>query len=281
MSRVCILTDSSAQFTQTDYPGHERVHVIPFNFQKGVQQEGSSLLRKSCFPGQMLVPPGCQDFIHYYERLGKQCDSILVITISAHLSSCLNNARQAARLFSNHAAVEMVDSQQVSVGLGYLVQEAAALACAGETVENIIKYLRCIMPNIYLVLCIPELSCLARSGYLSHAQGIVGEIIGMLPVFTLEEGCLVPMDKVRNERHLFDTFQDFLSEFNSPDHISLIRGDGHRDARVRLFRAFAGSMFPGTPFSEHPIQPALTGLFGEGSTGLVIMEKTRTGVKWI
>ncbi len=178
-------------------------------------------------------------------------------------------------MFSNHASVELVDSQQVSVGLGLLVQQAAALAFAGESVENIVKKLRWIIPNIYLAFCIPELSCLARSGYLSLSQGVVGEMIGMLPVFTLEEGSLVPMDKVRNERHLFDTFQDFLSEFESPDHISLVRGEGKREARVRLFRAFAEGIFPDTSFSEHPIQPALMDLFGEGSTGLVIMEKTR------
>lgn len=278
MSRICILTDSSAQFTQTDFPGHERVYVIPFVFQEGKRQEESFLPSISCFPDQKLSPPGCQDFIRYYERLGKQYDSILVITVSTHLSPCMSNAQRAAGLFLNHVVVEMVDSQQVSVGLGYLVQKAAALACAGESVENIVKKLRRIIPNIYMVLCTPELSRLACSGYLSHAQGIVGEMIGMLPAFTLEDGCLVPMDKVRNERHLFDTLQDFLGEFTTPDHISLIRGDGCRDARVRLFRAFVWGMFPETPFSEHPIQPALMDMFGEGSTSLVIMEKTRMGV---
>jgi hypothetical protein len=39
MPNVCILTDSTAQFTQSNNTGHERVHVIPYNLQSNNLQE--------------------------------------------------------------------------------------------------------------------------------------------------------------------------------------------------------------------------------------------------
>ena len=43
MPNVCILTDSTAQFTQSRFPGCERVYVIPFNIQSVERQEDRPL----------------------------------------------------------------------------------------------------------------------------------------------------------------------------------------------------------------------------------------------
>jgi hypothetical protein len=65
MPNVCILTDSTAQFTQSNFPGHERVHVIPFDLQTNDLKEVKSL------PGgfavqKQLIPPSPQEFILLY-----------------------------------------------------------------------------------------------------------------------------------------------------------------------------------------------------------------------
>ncbi len=56
MSNVCILTDSTAQFTQPQFPGHERVHVIPFDIRKVEYQEGWRRPGGISSQGQ-LIPP--------------------------------------------------------------------------------------------------------------------------------------------------------------------------------------------------------------------------------
>ncbi len=51
---------------------------------------------------------------------------------------------------------------------------------------------------------------------MDNAQALVAEMMGMLPIFAFEEGRLVPMEKVRTPRHLFEAFQDFMGEFETP-----------------------------------------------------------------
>jgi len=270
MSNVCILTDSTAQFTQSNFRGRERVHVIPFSIQTDPQPVENPLFSHASLP-RRLVPPSQQDFTRFYNQLSSEYDSILVITLSSLFNPALDHARAASAQHSNHAAVEVVDSQTTAVGLGMLVQLAAGVASAGASLTEIEQRLRILLPHLYMLFCLPELTHLARAGYMSHAQALAGEMMSMLPIFTIEEGQLVPLEKARTARHLLEVFQDFIGEFESPAHIALVRG--HGGLRTAPLRQFVQETFPGTPFSEHTLQPHLAALLGPHSVSLVVMEK--------
>ena len=181
-------------------------------------------------------------------------------------------ALAAAAQFSNHCTVQVIDSQTVGAGLGMLVQAAAVAAAQGLSIAEIERKIRVAIPHIYVLFCIPELMYLAAAGQMDRSQAMVGEILSMLPVFTLEEGRLVPSEKVRTPRHLFEAFQDFMAEFERPAHIALVHGSNHNSLRIRPLRQYLQELFPQTPFSEHALQPQLTALFGPQSIGLFVSE---------
>jgi fatty acid-binding protein DegV len=107
---------------------------------------------------------------------------------------------------------------------------------------------------------------------MENAQAVAAEMMGMLPIFAFEEGRLVPMEKVRTPRHLFEAFQDFMGEFESPAQIALLRSSGRGSLRTGPLRQFVKDTFPGTLFSEYPVQPHLAALFGPHSIGLFVVE---------
>ena len=271
MPRVCILTDSTAQFTRANFPGHERVHIVPFGLQSAAPDGNGSLPVGTT--AQRLISPSVQDFAHLYTRLSREYDSILVLMLSSMLNHAMQNALSAAKQHHNHVTIEVVDSQTTTVGLGMLVQAAAEAALDGAAMSDIIWKVREIVPHIYMLLCIPDLRSLAQSGYLDFSQALVGEIMELMPVFILEDGCLAPMEKVRTPRHLFELFQDFMGEFEVPEHIALVHGKSQSAIRTRPLRQHIQEAFPGTPFSEHSLNPHLAALFGVQSTVLVVMEK--------
>jgi DegV family protein with EDD domain len=253
MSGLCVLTDGSVQFTRPDFPGRALVHVIPFN---------------DC----QAVCPSPQDFINSFASLSLGYDTILVLTNSSLLDSAMINALTALDECSHTAWVELIDSQTTAIGLGLLVQMAACAASHAASLKEIVRQLRTGIPRIYMLACIPQLTCLASAGLMDHSQALVAEMLGMLPIFAFEEGRLVPMQKVRTPRHLFEAFQDFMSEFESPSQIALLRNPLNGHLNTNPIRAFVRDHFPETIFSEHPIQPYLSGLFGPGCIGLVVME---------
>jgi DegV family protein with EDD domain len=271
MSNVCIITDSTAQFTQANFLGHERVHVIPFEAQKTANQESENLPGGFVFQRQ-VIPASPQEFTRFYARLSHDYDSILVLTLSSFLNPMMKNALSASDQYNNGATVEVMDSQTTAIGLGMLVQLAAGAASDGASLSEIDRKLRASIPRVYMLFCIPELTYLANSGLMDNAQAVVAEMMGMLPIFAFEEGRLVPMEKVRTPRHLFEAFQDFMGEFESPSRIALLRGSGRGSPHTNPLRQFVKDNFPRTLFSEHPVQPHLAALLGPRSIGLFVME---------
>ncbi len=271
MPNVCILTDSTAQFTQSNFTGHERVHVIPFGIQDAASQEGQSLVG-GFTAHKRLIPPSPKQFIQSYASLSHLYDSILVLTLSSQLFPAMKHARSASDQFSNGITVEVVDSQTTSVGLGMLVQLAAGAVSQGASLQEIEQRLRAIIPRVYMLFFIPELTYLAYAGLMDHDQALVAEMMGILPIFTFEEGRLVPMEKVRTPRHLFEAFQNFVAEFAAPSHIALVGSLMRGHLPTSPLRQFVNDTFPGTLFSEHPVQPHLATLLGPRSIGLAVME---------
>jgi DegV family protein with EDD domain len=269
MATVCILTDSSVQFTRPGFPGREHVHIIP------IDCRSSAHLLPETSEGQIDLP-SVQAFIRYFTQLSRENEAILVITLAASLSPVGRYAGEAAAQYTNHATIQVVDSQTTAIGLGLLVQIAAEAATAGAPIHEIERLVRAAIPRVYMLFCIPEMNYLAEAGYLSRSQAVIGEMMGLLPIFVLEEGRLTPMLKVRTQRHLLESFQEFIDEFNDPYHVALIQGTNHMHLRARPLREYVEGSFPSTPFSVHTIGAYLSALFGPQCVGLVVMEKSNS-----
>jgi fatty acid kinase fatty acid binding subunit len=207
-----------------------------------------------------------------YARLSHDYDSILVLTPSALLNSTMRNALSASEQTDNGVSVEVLDSQTIALGLGMLIQLAAKAIAEGASLREIDRRLRDSVPCIYMLLCIPELTYLANSGLMDPAQALAAEMMGILPIFAFEEGRLVPTEKVRTPRHMFEAFQDFLGEFEYPSQIAILRTPGRGGMHADPLRQFVKDTFPGALFSEHPVQPHQAAMFGPRSIGLFVME---------
>jgi len=264
MSRVCILTDSTAQFTRKDFPGNERVFVIPLGLEPPPVEKGP--------PPNRLNPPVIQDFTRFYSTLSKEFDGVLVLVLSERFNPTAEVARKASHLYNNHVAVQVVDSQTTAAGLGMLVEIAAGIANTGASLETVEQQVRAALSHVYMLLCIPELTRLVGLGLLTQTQAVVGEMLGMLPVFMVEDGFLTPLEKVRTPRHLFESFQEYMAEFTAPKRIALLRGTSQITLRTRPLRLYVQENFPDTIYSEHSLNPHLAALFGPQSIGLVVMD---------
>lgn len=278
--RVCILTDSTAQFSSPFFPGRELVTVLPFHIRLNGQEliEGKNLrlnnLPTSTWDGYHLqvLPPGIEEFKQAYEALRQANDEIIVILLSDHLSPAVNLATQAATASGSSLHIHIVDSQTTAVGLGLLVQIAAGAAHQGAPISEILHEVRASVAHIYAIFCLYSLTYLYNSGQIDPAQAWVGEMLNLAPLFFLEEGRLVPIQKIRNSRHLVDTLHEFITEFNRVRHLALIQGLPLFTNEVHNLHERILQDIPATPYSEHHLSVSLAGILGPHSLGLVVME---------
>lgn len=285
MGSICILTDSSAQFPQLGFSGRNDVRVIPFSVEVDgkIYEEGHDLRANDLLPTvnedyhPRLIAPSFDDFQTLYLSLGQRYDDIIAILASASLTPAFENAQKAAKATQGRVNVTVIDSQTTSVGLGLMVQTAAEAASEaeahGQVAADIEQMIRAMVPRTYMTICTPAMSYLSYAGFIDPSQAFVGEMLGLMPIFTLEEGQISAVEKVRNTRSLVDYLQEFICEFDDLLHIAYIQSTPPLTHEARLMREHAQNCFPQVPYSEHTINLSLAALIGPKSVGVVVVEK--------
>ncbi len=285
MGSICILTDSMAQFPQLGFSGRSDVRVLSFSVEVNgrLYEEGRDLHTGDLPPTASedlhprLIVPAPEKIEELYLSLSAYYSNILAILTSASLSAAFQNARQAAETVRGQANVTVIDSQTTSVGLGLLVQAASEAVAAGQPAPAIEQMVRSLIPHMYMMVCAPGLTYMHYGGFVDAPQAFVGEMLGLMPIFTLEEGQLSAVEKVRNTRSLVDFMQEFICEFDDLQHIAFIQSVPALPHEAKAMREHAQTCFPQTPFSEHTINLPLATLIGPRAIGLVAVEKVEKG----
>jgi len=278
MPPINILTDASVLFPNPVFEGREHVTILPAYWQPAPAEGEDGPAKASDFPisltktgSPLYQAPTVEEFKLAFQQLGSGT-GVLAVVHSGELSPTYANAERAAKDLQGKVQVRVVDSGSVSLGLGMMVQ-AAAQAAESMPLNDLDLYTRSLIGRIYTQLCIPSLSYLERLGMVNHAQAVVSEYLGMLPMFTLEGGELVPTEKARNRRHLVDVLQEFLMEFDNLEHIALLQGAPSYESETRTLRERLAEDHPDTPVSEQIINAALASLIGPHSLGIFALER--------
>lgn len=282
MSKVCILTDNSAQFPTASFPGHNLVNLLPLHIMinESLYKEGQGIKAHDLPPSAfndfhpVVLPPTIDEFRQMYAYLGQRYDEIVVLLLSAKLNSASTSAQEAAESMQGRIKIHVVDSQTMAIGLGLLVQVAAKAAEEGQPGAEIVRLLRGLLPHVYCMLCIPGLTFLQNIGVIGPAQAIVGEKLELMPLFIMDGGQLVAVQKARSARHLVDCLHEFVCEFGKLEHIAVMQGVPPYEQEVRALRERFGVDFADIPLSEHTISASMGSLLGPHSLGLFVMEST-------
>jgi DegV family protein with EDD domain len=219
-----------------------------------------------------LLPPTIQDFHNTFVNLSKNYNEILGVFLSSNISDCFHNAKAAADSLRNSINIQLIDSQTTSVGLGILVQSIAEAIHNGANSGEVDRMARNLVKHTYTVLSVPGLSYLESNGFVDFTQSTITEMLDLYPLFSLEDGVLTPLEKVKSHRQSALYFQEFIEEFIELQHIALVQSSPPNQAEARMLREFVQEAYPHTPFTEHAINLPLATLLGPNSMGLIVIE---------
>jgi DegV family protein with EDD domain len=139
--------------------------------------------------------PSAGSFLEVYDELGKDGSSIISIHMTSGMSGTVASARTAADM--TEADVTVVDSQFISIALSFQVKEAARLANEGKNVEEIIERLNDVRNNSSLYIMVDTLEYLLKGGRIGRGRALVGSLLKIKPIASLEDGVYTPVTKVR------------------------------------------------------------------------------------
>ena len=276
MYSVCIVTDNSVQFSNAAFYGQNIIKIISLDTVLHGEIIKSKEINLPPFASPEMSPrllaPTVEEFKQIFSRLSKQYNEIIGIFLSSYLNDCYQNACEAVTSLRGGPKIQIMDSMTTSIGQGLMVQKAAEAIVHLGSLTDIERKVRSLMNRTYFLISTSNLSYLQYSGFIDHAQATVGEMLELLPIFTMEEGKLIPVEKKRTARHISIHFQEFIDEFDQLEHIALVQSPGSDASEARLIKDHVHDHFPGTCFSEHSLNLPLATLFGPSATALTVVE---------
>jgi len=280
MGYTCILTDNATQFTRPIFPGCKNIKF--FNSKIELQENTYTDLQEARvvdFPRHInkanpvrLIPPTPDSISEQITSYYQVYNDIFIALVSRELYPGYDVVEEIVKKLHGKADIHLLDTQSIAIGQGQIIQMAAEMSEKGIKPAIIEERLREVVPHIYTLLCAPNFSYLHKSGFIDIGQAVSGEYLSFLPIFTLEDGRLNPVDKVKNIRNVIDYFIEFIDEFEKIDNISFIQPSPAGYTESKLIRQHIDEFYPMTSYSEHTINPFLASLIGPQGVGIVITE---------
>lgn len=281
MSRVRIVTDSTAHFLNADMAARHDIQIVPLTisvgaqlFHEGVDIDADTFFRLASHettPAR-LIAPDTDTFAALYQRLNRETDQILSLHSSCHMSNTWSNALAASKTLLGRCEIAVVDSMTTSVGLAMLVETAAQVAEQGAELEEVVRIVRAMVPHVYSVFFVDSLDYLRHSGLLSEAQSILGAMLDIKPFLTIEDGELIPMEKVRTQAQAIDKLVEFVAEFSALERLVILENTPYPTDRTRQLQDRLAAEFPGYIIPSMMYGPSLGTMIGPDGMGIVVYE---------
>ena len=126
-------------------------------------------------------------------------DEIIIFSISSLMSTTVNILNMVAEDLDAADRVHVVDSMNLSTGIGLLVVEAAEMAKEGLTAEQILKEIERLKPRVRASFVIDTLTYLARGGRCSSVAALTGGVLRIHPKIIVKDGKMEVSKKYRGQ----------------------------------------------------------------------------------
>ena len=124
---------------------------------------------------------------------------VICFAISGEMSTSANVFRLAASDLEAEETVFVINSENLSTGIGLLVIEAAIMANKGKSAKEIVEYIERLRPFVRASFVVDTLTYLHRGGRCSGLAAMAGGVLKLHPKIVVENGKMLPKNKYRGK----------------------------------------------------------------------------------
>lgn len=207
MSSIQIVADSTCDLTP-EMIRDNNIRIIPLHvvfgdrtYRDGVDLNTAQLYEKVKAEGALpkTAAPSPADFVQAFDEIVREDKQIVYISISSELSSTYQNAVIAGREFPE-GTIEVVDSRNLSTGIGVTVMRAVDYVKAGmDHPAELAARLRDDAALVESEFVIDTLDYLHKGGRCSGTQLVIGSLLRIHPVIKVVDGSMIVAEKLRGK----------------------------------------------------------------------------------
>lgn len=213
-----------------------------------------------------------EQFLTLFEELAHSGEEGLYIAFSSELSGTHNTAvmiRDQVKEEHPNFKLTIIDSKCASLGYGLLIKEAVRLQKLGEPVERIAEIVSFKAAHMEHLFTVEDLDYMARGGRVSKTSAIIGGLLNIKPLLHVENGKLVPIEKLRGRKKVLKRILEIMEERGERLHeqtIAISHGDD--EAFALEMKAMIEDTFHPKQIEIHLIGSVIGAHVGPGTLGV-------------
>jgi DegV family protein with EDD domain len=240
MNSIAIVTDSTADIPE-DLSSRHPIFVVPNIIVMGNKsvEDGKGMTRQEFYrsmPSMKSHPTTSTASSGTYHQLYQKLfhegvQHILSIHASSLLSGIFNAASLAARAFGER--IHVIDSQQVTLGLGFQAL-AAAEAALSEPLENILALIADVRRRVRVIAMLDTLEYVRRSGRVSWAKARLGDWLSIKPLVEVRNGQVLSLGGARTRQKAIQRLKEMIIRLGKLERLAILHTNAEEEARTFL-----------------------------------------------
>ena len=270
-----VVTDSSCDLPDAIVDELD-LTVVPctVHFGEAVYRDGVDLSRRELYErlrkdsvNPTTSQPTVGVFVETYERLGKEAEEVLSLHLSSKLSATSHSASLAKDELKDGPCIEVVDSLQVSLGLGILVREAGRMARDGSALDDALAFLRSEIPNVTSYCTVDTLDYLVRGGRASRLHGLFGSLLDIKPIIMVRDnGETHAVGRARTKKRAVGRFVEIVAAQKGLRALGILHGAAPEEAEALALAC--ASYFPRDQIILSEFSAVMGAHLGPGALGM-------------
>lgn len=219
---VKIISDSTCDLTRELLERYQ-VTVLPLHVLLGDTEylDGSDITPDTIYAWSdqnkttpKTSAPSVAEAVELFRPYAEAGDELICFSISDTMSSSGNSMRLAAQELEAEDRIHVIDSENLSTGVGHLVILAAELAQAGKSAEEIIRSVEAMRPLVRSSFVVDTLVYLHRGGRCGGLTALAGSMLRLHPKIIVENGSMIVGKKYRGkiDKVILNYVQDMEEE---------------------------------------------------------------------
>ena len=239
--KIGFVTDSTADIP-ADVAEMHGIEIVPalVNIDGESYTDGIEISREKFYvrlpelnPPPTTSSPSVGSFQERYDKLLRAgADFVISIHPPNELSGIFNAARLAAEAFGQR--VKVLDSGQVSLGLGFQVILAAEAATRGGILQEVTALVESVRQRVRLAALLNTVEYIHRSGRVSWAAAKIGGILHFQPLIELRYGIVHRLGQVRTRVKGIERLKDTLNSWGPLERLAVLHTNAEYAARIIL-----------------------------------------------
>jgi DegV family protein with EDD domain len=280
--RIAVVTDSLAWLPEpvarqhgiTSVPLH--VTIGDEHFTEGVDLTNQEFFRR--LRTSRVLPktsqPASGEFLDVYRAVAERAEAIVSVHATVKLSGTVRSAETAAGLLREERPdfpIEVIDTGTIATCEGITAVRVAEAVAGGASLADAVALARSLPEKTHLLFVLETLEYLQKGGRIGRARALLGSLLQIKPILTVEDGEVTPKDRARTRARAMERCLALMEEDargRAPGHVGILHADSPEAAAELKARVQERFRPPDGVFLDVEIGPVIGTYTGPGAFGL-------------